>query len=184
MGLGKSQIYSIALVICIIFTLLCSGFPFSAFQVLCADMPRGREGRHRAGVGRISEEPVQSLWACSSAALTAKGNDNIGVTLQKQQRSWMAIRSFLLYLNKLLWPNVTMPIQVFSFKEVQVPITSSFLLTWLCLASYLPNQSDGLPLVRSYEITLWFHCSSAQESILYTTSCFYLTCILMALPVP
>lgn len=141
MGLGKSQIYSIALMICIIFTLLCSGFPFSAFQVLCADMPRGREGRHRAGVGRISEEPVQSLWACSSAALTAKGNDNIGVTLQKQQRSWMAIRSFLLYLNKLLWPNVTIPIQVFSFKEeVQVPITSSFLLTWLCLASSLLNQ--------------------------------------------
>lgn len=45
-------------------------------------------------------------------------------------------------------------------------------------------QSGDLPLVGSYKITLWFHCSSAQDSILYTTNSSYLTCILMALPVP
>lgn len=85
---------------------------------------------------------------------------------------------------------VTICIQVFSFKgqvssvrkSAQVPITSSFLLTWLCLVSSLLNQS-----VVIYH---WLHpmrspyCSSAQESALYTTGCFYLTCILMALPFP
>lgn len=67
--------------------------------------------------------------------------------------------------------NITKLFQVFPFKEVSsvrklawVPITLSFLFTWLSLVSSLLNQSLVTYHWLNPEITSGIHCNSAQES--------------------
>lgn len=121
---------------------------------------------------------VTLMGLLSTRTKSSKGNDVIGATLlicksRKDPECQTAAFCFVSIncIGSMTSRNITKLFQVFPFKEVGsvrklawVPITLSFLFTWLSLVSSLLNQSLVTYHWLNPEITSGIHCNSAQES--------------------